>query len=214
MTQHEQTNWTTYYNARAGRLPRPLLVDAMARFDNGSPNALRRAIDLGCGEGTDTLALLERDWQVLAVDQQPEAIARLAIKVPAARQAQLQTLVAAFADLTLPSAELIYAGFSLPFCQPAHFPTLRQQIKQALPSGGRFAGQIFGDRDGWADNSAMTFLTVAETHALFAGFGLEHFREIEEDGQAVSGPKHWHLFEIIARKEDSDDNSTPFSRLV
>ena len=38
MTPSEQTGWTTYYNARSGRPPRPLLVDAMARFSANSHN--------------------------------------------------------------------------------------------------------------------------------------------------------------------------------
>lgn len=214
MTPAEQTDWTTYYNARSGRPPRPLLIEAMMRFGADTHNPGRQAIDLGCGEGTDTLALLDQGWQVLAIDQQPEAIARLLAKVPVAQQAQLQTTVAAFAGLALSRADLIYAGYSLPFCQPAHFPVLWRQIERALPPGGRFAGQLFGERDEWADDATMTFFTAAQTLALFAGFKLEHFREIEEDGQAVSGPKHWHLFEIIARKEQTDDALPPFPRMV
>ena len=214
MTPSEQTGWTTYYNARSGRPPRPLLVDAMMRFSADAHNQVRHAIDLGCGEGTDTLALLDQGWQVLAIDQEPEAIARLLAKIAVAQQAQLQTAVAAFADLTLPRADLIYAGYSLPFCQPVHFPALWRQIEQALPPGGRFAGQLFGERDEWADDTAMTFFTATQALALFTGFALEHFREIEEDGQAVSGPKHWHLFEIIARKEETDDTRPPFPHMV
>ncbi|MGQ9869558.1 hypothetical protein [Leptodesmis sp.] len=37
----------------------------------------RVAVDLGCGDGRDTVELLRRDWQVLAIDGEPQAIARL-----------------------------------------------------------------------------------------------------------------------------------------
>lgn len=198
MTQQEETEgWTTYYNARAGRPPRPLLLNASARF--GTTTGLQ-AIDLGCGEGTDTLALLHQGWQVLALDQQPEAIARLQAQTPPALLGRLQTQVAAFEALTLSPADLIYAGFSLPFCRPDHFPALWAKLVDAVRPGGRFAGQLFGARDEWAAAPDMTFLTSAAVQALLQPFALEVFTEIEEDGQAVSGPKHWHYFEIIGRK--------------
>ncbi len=200
MNQSDQIDWTTYYNARSGRPPRPLLLNALGRFRDDVARQPRQAIDLGCGEGTDTLALLQRGWHVLAIDREPEAIARLRANVPEALQPQLQTAIAAFADVTLPTADLIYAGYSLPFCQPAHFAALWHKIEKALSDGSRFVGQLFGDRDTWATNKQMTFLTERETRALFTNFILEFIQEIDEDGQAVSGPKHWHYFDIIAQK--------------
>lgn len=198
MTQPEENKgWTTYYKARAGRPPRPLLLAATARF---ATTAGLQAIDLGCGEGTDTVALLHQGWQVLAIDQQPEAIARVQAQVPAELRDQLQTQVAAFEEMTLPPADLIYAGFSLPFCRPTHFAEFWAKIVNALRPGGRFAGQIFGDRDEWADAPDMTFLNIAAARDLLQPFVLEVFTEIDEDGQAVSGPKHWHYYEVIARK--------------
>ena len=32
------------------------------------------AVDLGCGSGADTIALLKRRWRVLAIDGEAEAI--------------------------------------------------------------------------------------------------------------------------------------------
>lgn len=198
MTQPEEhSRWTNYYKARTGRPPRPLLLAAMARF---AGTAGLQAIDLGCGEGTDTLALLQQGWQVLALDQQPEAITRLQAQTPPEVVGRLQTQTVAFEAVTLPPADLIYAGFSLPFCHPDHFAAFWDKLVNAVRPGGRFAGQIFGERDGWADASDMTFLTISQTQELLRPFAIESFTEIDEDGQAVSGPKHWHYFEVIGRK--------------
>ncbi|MCE7980596.1 MAG: class I SAM-dependent methyltransferase [Caldilinea sp. CFX5] len=194
--QSESSGWTNYYKARSGRPPRPLLLAAMANFDGAG----LQAIDLGCGEGTDTVALLQQGWQVLAIDQQPEAIARLHAQTPPELLGRLQTQVVAFEEVTLPPVDLIYAGFSLPFCQPTHFPAFWAKLVNAVRPGGCFAGQIFGDRDEWAATPDMTFLTLTETQTLLRSFTLEFFTEIDEDGQAVSGPKHWHYFEVIGRK--------------
>jgi hypothetical protein len=36
--------------------------------------------------------------------------------------------------------------------------------------------------------------------APFDGFEIERFEEEEKDGEACSGPKHWHLFHVLARR--------------
>lgn len=200
MPSGEQTRWKAYYEKRKDSPPRPLLLDAMARFDNSAHQGERLAIDLGCGVGTDTLALLQQGWHVLAIDREAEAITRLQAKVPAVYQLQLQTAVVAFEGLTLPTADLVYAGYSIPFCQPTHFDSLWQQIDEAVRPGGRFVGQLFGDRDDWASRLEMTFFSEREALSLLAEFELELFHEVDEDGKAVSGPKHWHYFDIIARR--------------
>ncbi|WP_354669623.1 methyltransferase domain-containing protein [Pseudomonas sp. WAC2] len=40
------------------------------------------ALDLGCGTARDTLELLARGWDVIAVDAQAEALERLSIRFP------------------------------------------------------------------------------------------------------------------------------------
>jgi hypothetical protein len=46
----------------------------------------------------------------------------------------------------------------------------------------------------------MTFHTREQLEGLFTGFDVHVFREQDEDGPAVSGPKHWHMFHVIATK--------------
>lgn len=36
--------------------------------------------------------------------------------------------------------------------------------------------------------------------ALFEGLEIMSFNEEDEDGQADSGPKHWPVFDVIARQ--------------
>ena len=43
-------------------------------------------------------------------------------------------------------------------------------------------------------------LTEAQARARFGSFNIESFHEMDEDGTAASGPKHWHVFTVIARK--------------
>ena len=158
------------------------------------------AVDLGSGDGTETRELLRRGWNVVAVDKTPGAIDRLQSTVVGEERARLTGITSPFADVELPASDLIYAGLSLPFCEPDVFPELWSKINAAVRAGGRFAGHFFGPRDSWAGEPDMTFLSKAEARALFTEFQLDLFHEQDEDGEAVSGPKHWHAFHVIARK--------------
>ncbi len=196
----DENGWKEYYQKIKGRAPRQLLLDVLACYPD-EPTGQRSAIDLGCGDGTESAFLLERGWEVLAIDGEPDAIGHLLEKVPRIKMGRLHTQVAKFKDVRLPPADLIYASVSLPFCEPEYFSALWESIVTAIRPGGRFAGQFFGPKDSWAGNPAMTFHTEDEVRNLFPEFEIEHFHELDEDGSAVSGPKHWHIFTVIARKK-------------
>jgi tellurite methyltransferase len=192
-TQRE-TTWSDYYAANDDRPPREFLVAALRRFP--SPG---RAIDVGCGAGIDTLAMLERGWNVFAFDAEPEAIDRLRARVPLALAARLRTEVASMEDVQLPPADLGWASFSLFFCDPDRFEGVWARVRTSVSGGGRFAGQILGDRDSWAGNEGITSFDRDAARLLFDGWTIERFVEDEEDGEACSGPKHWHVFSVVAR---------------
>jgi SAM-dependent methyltransferase len=112
----------------------------------------------------------------------------------------LTTSIAPYAGVDLPSADLVYAGLSLPFCNPHEFDEVWARITTAVRPGGLFVGHFFGPHDTWAGTPDMTFHTRAEAEELFAEFEILGLREQDEDGEALSGPKHWHVFHVIARK--------------
>ena len=83
---------------------------------------------------------------------------------------------------------------------PAEFPALWQRIVDSLEPGGRFSGQLFGDRDEWA-RTGLVVKTRAEVEELLRPFEIERFEEFEQEGQTVIGKsKQWHLFHVVARK--------------
>jgi SAM-dependent methyltransferase len=196
----EEFTWEAYYEWIEGREPRPLFTEALAKFGSESGSGLH-AIDLGCGDGTETLALLEAGWTVYAIDSEPASVKYVQSKVPPELQSQLQTKTESFESLDLPDADLVYAGFSLPFCKPQYFDRMWANITEHIRLGGRFAGQLFGVRDSWAGDREMTFHSKDQVEAILANeFEIEALNEIEEEGEAYSGPKHWHIFDIIAMK--------------
>jgi len=196
-----EIEWEVYYSAIAGRSLRELFVDATSFLPTMVPgDRTLVAVDLGCGDGTETLELLRRGWTVLAVDGSPEGIARLRESVPPTDRGRLSTRVAPFSEVALPISDLVYAGLSLPFCDPGEFDEVWRQITSAIRPDGLFVGHFFGPHDTWSGTSDMTFHPRAEVEALLADFEIERLREQDDDGEAVSGPKHWHVFHVIARK--------------
>lgn len=193
---HQQPRtWSGFYQTHKSRAPHPTLIEALARF--ATPGT---AVDLGYGSGNETLHLLEAGWNVVAIDRQAEAATLLEQRIPAQLRPALELRVAGFEDIELPRADLVFAGFSLPFCQPARWGALWNQIRNGLRSGGRFAGQLFGPDDDWATNPRMTFHSRAQLAELFEGFEVENLVEVRGPGRAFDGPKNWHVFHVIARR--------------
>ncbi|KAF3888192.1 MULTISPECIES: class I SAM-dependent methyltransferase [Nostocales] len=201
--------WSAYYDAVVGRSPRDTLLTALANFELESfenstthTRASQFAVDLGCGEGRDTVELLRRGWRVLAVDGQAEAITRL-LNRPDINHQLLETLISRFEYVTLPeSVDMVNASFSLPFCSPEHFPQLWDKITSSLRSRGRFCGQLFGDRDSWAVFPTISYHTRLQVEALLQPFEIEILDEEEHPGKTALGEdKYWHLFQIVARKK-------------
>jgi SAM-dependent methyltransferase len=189
---HDPT-WSDYYEQTESREPRELLIDVLGSYDRPG-----RAIDLGCGAGIDTLAMLSRGWRVFATDAEREAIDRLRARVPEELAERLETHVSPMEEVELPSADLLFASFSLFFCDPARFPHVWRRIGAALAGGGRFVGELLGDRDTWAPEADMSSFAESQARTLFDGWTIERFDEEEEDGEACSGPKHWHVFHVVA----------------
>jgi SAM-dependent methyltransferase len=207
-----ERDWDAYYNAVVGRPPRETLLDALERFDP-EQNSSRIAVDLGCGEGRDTVELLRRGWRVLGIDGEAKAIARLRGRpdiTPDCLEKQFTSQVVRFEDVTLPeSIDLVNASFSLPFCAPEHFPNLWRKIVDSLKTGGRFCGQLIGDRDSWAMYTSMNHHSRERVEALLQPFDIEMLEEEEHPGKtAIGEDKYWHIFHIVARKRQVNSSQS------
>jgi membrane dipeptidase len=185
--------WSRYLRLAADD-PRGTLLGAVARFP-----APGLAVDLGAGAGRDTAELLQRGWKVIAIDREQEAIDRLH-RLAGPDSERLQTMVARYEDAAWPACDLVNASFSLPFCPPGSFALVWCRIVDSLGPGGRFCGQLFGDKDEWA-GSGIVVQTREEVDELLLPFEVESQEEFEGEGSPVTGKrKHWHVFHIVARK--------------
>lgn len=200
----EEEDWPGYFGAVTGKGPRETLVFALDQFEKeGRKEGV--AVDIAAGEGRDSIELLKRRWSVTAMDNHPDAFDFLRRQVPEDAQARLNAIEVDFANMQIPSCDLVNASFALPFCEPQYFPQLWTEIVSAIRRGGRFAGQFFGKRDSWASIPNRTHHSLEEVQELLAGFEIEMMREEEKDDPPdVRNPKHWQLFHVVARKKKGD----------
>ena len=195
-------DWAGYFEVTQGRPPRDTLLHALGLFSREPSDRTRLAVDLGCGEGRDTAELLRQGWKVHAIDGHPDGLTRLMHRDDHDAMERLTMQLASLERVEIPRCDLLNASFSLPFCEPAHFQTMWGQIVDAIGVGGRFSGQLFGDRDSWADIPDRSHFTRDQVEVLLAPFEIEMLKEEEREGQDCSGvSKHWHVFHIVARKK-------------
>ena len=203
-----QRDWPHYFEAVKGKPPRDTVLFALERFSQEGVKE-RFAIDIACGEGRDTRAILAAGpWTVLAVDAHDEAIGRTLRQLPSQHQSRCimrpTAMEALWAERQYEGlVDLVNASFALPFCEPESFPDLWEWIKRMLRPGGRFAGQFFGERDDWYKIRPGSHVTREQLMVLLEGFVVEYLDEVEKDGDdAMGGMKHHHVFHVVARRSD------------
>ena len=199
------SGWAGYFAATAARPPRRTALAAIAALDRAGGPGPAPAIDLGCGGGRDTAALLDAGLAVLALDRAPEAATALRTRFPDAwasgrltwRQADFAT-----GEEALPAACLVNASFCLPACPPARFPHLWSRIVRAIRPQGLFAGHLYGPNDSWARRGDdLAIHSRRDIEALLGGWETLLLEEEETDARTPRGrAKHWHIFHIVARK--------------
>ncbi|QDZ14530.1 class I SAM-dependent methyltransferase [Humibacter ginsenosidimutans] len=223
-------DWSDFYAQQAGRSVRPTFAaalevwrasDGVAGGESTDPSGggdaagdpsgvVGDAVDLGCGDGVESRALLSAGFRVLAVDSDEHVVERVTAGVDEAESARLTVRRASFAELApadgpvaLPAADLVYAGFALPFCAPEVFERLWAGIRSSLRPAGLFAGQLFGPHDDFAAWPDVNTHDRADVERLLAGLDVLELQEEDRDGKSFAGPKHWHVFHIIARRSRS-----------
>ena len=193
------SDWAAFYRSTIGREPRPLFAKGMAALEAAGV-APGQAIEIGFGDGRETLALLEAGWRVLAIDPEPAAAEVLQSQVPADVAGRLETRSVQAEDADVLPFDLLYAGYSLPFLGADAFDRFWNAARDRLRPGGILVVNFFGPHDSWAGREGMRFIGVDAVRRLVDGLELLALDEQDQDGESFLGPKHWHVFDVIARR--------------
>lgn len=191
-----QYSWRKYYEKTKTNPPRPLLVRALPFV-----NERNTALDVGAGALVDSQYLLQEGFTSVHAFDADEASQEIASTITDSRF-QFKQVGFGVYDYGQECFDLVTGQYAFSFIPPAEFQAVFNQIVGSVRVGGVFVGNIFGDRDGWNNgDGTKTFCTKEECQALFANWDVLHFNEVERDDTTALGvPKHWHEFEIIARK--------------
>jgi SAM-dependent methyltransferase len=193
------SDWAAYYRSTIGREPRPLFAKGMA-FVEATGLAPGQAIEIGFGDGRETLALLEAGWKVLAIDPTAAAADVLQSQVPAQHADRLEIRSVPAEEVDLPPFDFLYAGYSLPFLDAGAFDRFWNAVRDRVRPGGILVVNFFGPRDSWAGREGIRFIDVDAVGRLVDGLELLALDEEDKDGNSFLGPKHWHVFDVIARR--------------
>ncbi len=170
------------------------------------------AFDIGCGPGREVVLLLERGFEVTAIDPYGSMIDLTTEAIRARdpdwlRRCHLHvcTLEEIAADLPTGEFDIVHAGFVLPFVRSSAFPMCFEALHRSLRANGLFVAQFFGPDDQFvreAEPGTMTAHTAAELDTLLAQFAVLQREEVRREGRIGRGrPKFWHVHHVIARSE-------------
>ena len=137
---------------------------------------------------------------MLAIDPAPAAAEVLQSQVPAHAAGRLEIRSVPAEDADLLPFDLLYAGYSLPFLGADAFDRFWNAARDRLRPGGILVVNFFGPRDSWAGREGMRFIDVDAVRRLVDGLELLALDEEDQDGNSFLGPKHWHVFDVIARR--------------
>lgn len=190
-------SWTAFNKARSNNPPRETLMYALKRFTRDERSNLS-AFDIGCGPGNDTAEILSKGWKVIATDSNPDILKYLSPLLQKYKN-KLEVQITSFEDIIWHKTDLVNASYTLPFCPEKHFAGLWKNIVSNINTNGRFSGQFFGKKDEWKE---LTRHSKKEVLELFDKFEIEMIDEMEKDDATASGNiKHWHIYNIVARKK-------------
>lgn len=160
--------------------------EVMAFLEKSSPG---RALDLGCGTGTNAITLSQHGWQVTGVDFSPKAIA--AARKKAVRQdLQIDFYIGSVADLSFLSGSYDYALdigclFSL---KPGDRHKYAAGLMRMLPPGARY--MLYA----WLPQTRFGRKWGIAAEEVGALFGPAFIQDKMVVGQDIGGDSAWYWF--------------------
>lgn len=105
-----------------------------------------KAVDLGCGSGNDTAFLLEKGFEVTAIDQEEQV--REIIENRVLNKEKLNVIIDDFSKIEISNIDLLLANYSLFFVKD-NFGKFVEKVLNSINSKGFFIGNFLGKEDTW-----------------------------------------------------------------
>ena len=198
-------SWAEFAKQTVSERLKPPLPAVLKVVQEGSPPRFKTALELGCGAGNDVLALLERGWQVTALDHDRAVLDLLRDRAAAhvADHVAALTLVEGqFDQFPRRRYGLVYARLSLPFATPEVWQRAWRRIGRSVAVNGVVAAVLFGLDDQLLSPERRVLVSLEEAAQLlpdtFTMVSLDEFKG--ETTRARGGTYHGHQVVLIARR--------------
>lgn len=192
---HNGISWGEY-NKRI-KSPRELCICGISFVDTKE-----MALDFGGGSLIDTKYMRNEAGflHVRVIDADPDTKER--VDSLADEGVSLESTTFETATISENTFDFINAQNSVGFINKDNYDSVVDQLLHALKPSGVIAVNFFGDRDDWnTPDSGKVCVSEEHVRSLLSETKIIHWEEIENDrGTALGNPKHWHTFEVIARK--------------
>ncbi len=164
------------------------------------------ALDLGCGEGADAIALAMMGHEVDAIDRHGESITVLNQKSRNLKINARQQTIESF-SITPRQYGLVVANNSLPFLSDKGLIQSKlADMFNGLGQNGVVAFSLFGPKDGWGNNTNIALFNEKELEQVSKSFPGKTYYQSTEEGYGLTVRKRlkfWHLFRFIGVKSDN-----------
>lgn len=195
--------WDTYFKRKLYDPPAGFVSESL-KFIPGNGHG-KVAYDLGSGIGHESMLLLKRGFQVIAVDYQASSFDYMELQNGFERyKSNLTPVITTFEKLnftTLPAADIVVASFSLPFLDKKDFNQVWRNVVNNIKPGGYFIGNFFHPEFTFFDKKFhphMTFHTKEQALGLFSQFEVIFFKEVQVASLKPGTIEHY--FVIFAKK--------------
>lgn len=192
----EDLKWDAYF-ARVGKKKAYKFVKAHFK----APGNDKVVIDLGAGNGNETLYLLNRGFKVIAVDFQEQAIERIRSRIPEDLMPRLTLIHDSFENLDwekLPELDGVVAINSLSFLEEKDFDPVWTKISSRLKPEGVVVAKLFGKKTVWPNMNHMTFVADQELTKLEAPYSVV---EKQENYYEKGDGNKEHVYSLVLKKQ-------------
>ena len=154
-----------------------------------------KAVDLGCGTGSDTEFLISKGFKVTAIDSDEQVKDILDKKIT--NKTNLDIVIGDFSKIEISKADLILANMSLFFVKD-NFDEFLKNLLQRVDEKGFIAANFLGKEDDW--NGKRTTIEKEKLLEYFKNFNINYFSEEKYYKDTALGKnKFWHVYTIIAQ---------------
>ena len=155
------------------------------------------AIDIGCGAGNDTIYLLDKGFEVTAIDSELQVKDIMENRIE--DNGNLNVIISDFTKVKFNKADLIFANFSLFFVRK-DFDEFMKYVLDNVNKNGFFVGNFLGKEDDWIKST--TTVDKEELLEFFKEFKMCYFSEEKYFKDSLTKKnKFWHVYTVIAQRK-------------